>query len=108
GCHSEIHKVAVLQPATVVKVLERCDALRRPERFAQVLDACEADYRGRLGSDEKPYPQAAHWRAALAAVQSVDGGIISRACTDRAQIPARIHEARVAAVRTRTEGEGGS
>ncbi|MDK9724214.1 MAG: multifunctional CCA addition/repair protein [Sterolibacteriaceae bacterium MAG5] len=101
--HSEIHKLDVLKPATIVKLLERCDALRRPERFLAVLAACEADYRGRLGFDEKPYPQAARWRELLAVIQSIDAGAISRTCTDRAQIPARIHEARVAAVKARIE-----
>ena len=97
--HSEIHKVDQLQPATIVRAIERCDALRRPERFAQILAACEADFRGRLGFEERDYPQAARWRAALAAVQSVDAAAIARACGDKAQIPDRIHEARVVAVR---------
>ena len=97
--HSDIHKVAELKPATIVTVLEHCDALRRPERFALILAACEADYRGRLGFEERDYAPAAQWHNALAAVQSIDAGAISRACSDRAQIPARIHEARVAAVK---------
>jgi len=96
--HSEIHKVAELRPATLVKVLERCDALRRPERFERILGACEADARGRLGFGEQPYPQAERWRSALAAIQSVDAAAIARACPDPAQIPVRIHAARVAAV----------
>jgi tRNA nucleotidyltransferase (CCA-adding enzyme) len=97
--HGDIHKVDELNPATVLKVLERCDALRRPERFEHVLGACEADYRGRLGQGGQAYPQAARWRRALAVVQSVDAGAISRACGDRSSIPARIHEARVAALK---------
>jgi tRNA nucleotidyltransferase (CCA-adding enzyme) len=96
--HSEIHKVEELRPATVLKVLECCDALRRPERFELMLGACEADFRGRLGREEDSYEQSTYWRQALAIVQSVDAGAISRACTDRAMIPARIHEARVAAI----------
>ena len=103
--HSEIHKVAELRPATVVKILERCDALRRPERFDLVLGACAADFRGRLGFEERAYPQAERWREALAAMQSVDAGAIARACTDPAEIPARINEMRVAAVRARRGGE---
>ena len=99
--HSEIHKLDELKPATILKVLERCDALRRPDRFALVLGACEADFRGRSGYGERPYPQAARWRELAAVVQSVDAGAISRTCTDRAQIPARIHEARAAAIRAR-------
>ncbi|MGE5467171.1 MAG: multifunctional CCA addition/repair protein [Ignavibacteria bacterium] len=97
--HGDIHKVDELRPVTVLKVLERCDALRRPERFEHVLGACEADFRGRLGQERQAYPQAARWRRALAVVQSIDAGAISRACTDRSSIPARIHEARVAALK---------
>jgi hypothetical protein len=35
--------------AALLRLLERCDALRRPTLLEQVLDACEADHRGRAG-----------------------------------------------------------
>ena len=95
--HGDIYKVADLRPDTRVKILERCDALRRPERFVEILGACESDYRGRLGYAEKSDPAGALWRQTLAAVQAVDAGAIARACDDPAQIPARVHEARVTA-----------
>ncbi len=96
--HGDMHKVDQLRPETQLKILERCDALRRPARFAEVLAACEADYRGRRGWEEKEYSAATTWRSALAAVQSVDAGAIAQACADPAQIPARIHAARVNAL----------
>jgi tRNA nucleotidyltransferase (CCA-adding enzyme) len=96
--HGDMHKVDQLRPDTQLKILERCDALRRPARFEEVLSACEADYRGRLGWDEKVYAAGAVWRATLAAVQSVDAGAIAQACTEPTQIPARIHAARVRAI----------
>jgi tRNA nucleotidyltransferase (CCA-adding enzyme) len=96
--HGDMHKVDQLRPKTQLKILERCDALRRPARFAEVLGACEADYRGRLGWDDKEYAAAKAWRSALAAIQSVDAGAIAQACSDPRQIPARIHEARVNAL----------
>lgn len=96
--HGDIYKVADLRPDTRVKILERCDALRRPERFTEILGACEADYRGRLGYEEKSYPAGELWRQTLAAVQAVDAGAIAKTCADPAQIPARIREARVRAV----------
>jgi tRNA nucleotidyltransferase (CCA-adding enzyme) len=96
--HGDIHKIAELRPETVVKLLERCDALRRPARFADILGACEADYRGRLDCGERDYAAAPLWRRALAAVQGVDAGAVARATLDPAQIPARVHEARVRAV----------
>jgi tRNA nucleotidyltransferase (CCA-adding enzyme) len=104
--HSDIHRVADLRPETRLTVLERCDALRRPERFELILLACEADYRGRLGWQERDYPPAAAWRAALAAVRAVDAGGIAGA-TARAQearnapqaIARAVSAARVAALR---------
>ena len=100
--HGVIHRVAELKPSTLMRTLEYCDAFRRPERFALVLQASEADYRGRLGFENRPYPQAAQWQRALAAAQSVDAGAIARACADPAQIPRRIHQARVAALKEAT------
>jgi tRNA nucleotidyltransferase (CCA-adding enzyme) len=96
--HGDVGRVAELRPETKVKLLERCDALRRPARFGEVLGACEADYRGRQGSTEQEFTAAALWRQALAAVQAVDAGAIARACADPGQIATRVHEARVAAV----------
>lgn len=98
--HGDMGKVAELRPETRVKILERCDALRRPARFEEILGACEADYRGRLGYDNRAYAAAPLWRSTLSAVQSVDAGAIARACADPAQIPARVHEARIAAVKS--------
>lgn len=60
-----------LKPATVMKYLEQTDALRRPERFADLLLVCTADARGRLGFEGAPFPQAERFRAALRAVQRV-------------------------------------
>ena len=74
--HGNIHRCLDLNPAALLRLLERCDALRRPERFTQALLACECDARGRLGHEERPYPQAAHLQQALAAAQSVDAGAV--------------------------------
>ncbi len=65
--HTLVHRAGELKPATLLTLLENCDAFRRPERFAQVLLACEADARGRTGREAEPYPQADFLKAALAA-----------------------------------------
>lgn len=96
--HGDIHRAAELRPETIVRLFERSDALRRPQRFAQLLEACAADFSGRLGWAEKPYPAPERLRCALAAVQAVPAGEIAKACADPAQIPQRIQAARVAAV----------
>jgi len=101
--HGNIHNAEELRPNTVVKLIERCDALRRPERFAQLLDACACDFHGRPGYENRPYRPREILLSALAALQSVDAGAIAGACEDKSQIPARIHEARVHAVRAQRD-----
>ena len=62
----------------LLRLLERCDAIRRPERFDEVLLACECDARGRLGFEEQAYPPRARLQGALRAAQTVDSGVIAR------------------------------
>ncbi len=69
--HLDAHRALELRPGTLLQLLEKLDAMRRPQRLHEFLLVCEADARGRLGKDAAPYPQAARARAALAAAQSV-------------------------------------
>jgi tRNA nucleotidyltransferase (CCA-adding enzyme) len=69
--HTYVHRALELKPATVLGLLEDADAFRRPERFAEFLSACECDARGRLGLEEREYPQADHLRQAFATAQGV-------------------------------------
>lgn len=108
--HGNAHRALELRPGTLVELLERCDALRRPERFEDFLAACVADFHGRSGYAGRPYPQAERLRAALQAARSVDAGAIARAAAKGA-IPEAIRRARVAAVAVlpplQGEGQGG-
>lgn len=97
--HGDIHRAAELRATTLVTLLERTDALRRPERFSQLLQACQCDFNGRLGWQDRPYDSPQHLLAVLAAVNAVAAGKIAAACDDKAKIPERIHAARVAAVK---------
>jgi len=97
--HGDIRRGPDLRAATITRLLEHTDALRRPQRFEQLLAACGCDYHGRLGWAEKPIPAPDLFRKALAAMRAVDAASIARHCTDTAQIPERVHGARVAAVR---------
>ncbi len=69
--HGKAHRAAELRPATIYKLIEAVDALRRPQRFEDFLLGCEADARGRLGLEDRPYPQAEILRSALAAARAV-------------------------------------
>ena len=70
--HTHCHRALELKPATILKVLQSNDAFRRPERFEQFLLCCEADARGRTGFEDRDYPQANFFRAALSAAQNID------------------------------------
>jgi tRNA nucleotidyltransferase (CCA-adding enzyme) len=71
--HGNIHRSAELNPAATLRLLERCDALRRPERFAQALLACECDARGRGGDfPRQPYLQRQQLLDALQAARHID------------------------------------
>ncbi len=69
--HLECHRVFSLRAKTLLRLLEGLDAFRRPERVDEFLLACEADYRGRLGLEARPYPQADYLREALARCQAI-------------------------------------
>lgn len=96
--HTHCHRAFELRDDTMLKVLEKTDAFRRPERFEQYLLACEADARGRTGFEHREYPQAEYFRAVFAAASSVDAAQIANDHDD-AKIAGAIRSARVAAVR---------
>ena len=102
--HGNIHRSQELNAAAVMRLLTRCDAIRQPERFALVLQACEADARGRLGFEDRDYPQARRLALAQQAalgVQTAD--IAAQAARDGLkgpQIGERVEAARTAAIST--------
>jgi len=95
--HGNVHRAFELRPKTLLDFMERADAFRRAERFAQALLACEADARGRTGLETQPYPQRAYVLAARAAAAA-----IKPSAEDLAQSGPRIaeliHERRVHAI----------
>lgn len=100
--HGNIHRSGELNAAAIVRLLERCDAFRKPERFDEALLACECDARGRLGLEDIPYPQRTRLLAALTAAQSVATEPIAREAQQAGAAGPKIGEAiaraRVAAV----------
>ncbi len=95
--HTHCHRMSELRDDTVVRVLEKTDAFRRPARFAQFLLACEADARGRTQFENRDYPQADQLRKAFDAAAAVDAAAIARE-HDAEAIPDAIRRARIAAV----------
>jgi tRNA nucleotidyltransferase (CCA-adding enzyme) len=69
--HAQVHRVAELRPNTLLKLLESVDAFRRPDRFGELLIACESDARGRTGLESQPYPQREYLTRARDAAAAV-------------------------------------
>ena len=70
--HGNVHRSGTFDAAAVVRLLDRCDAFRRPARFAELLLACECDARGRLGLSEALYPQRQRLGRSLELALTVD------------------------------------
>ena len=81
--HTHVHQSSGFSAEARLRLLERCDAWRRPQRFAELLWACECDARGRLGLEDRDYPQRARLAADLAATLQVDLAAISAAAVAR-------------------------
>jgi tRNA nucleotidyltransferase (CCA-adding enzyme) len=98
--HGNIHRSQELNAAATLRLLERCDAIRKPQRFAEVLQACECDARGRLGKENEPYPQAKRLQTALEAALAVSTAEIAEAAIAQGKKAAQIGQA-IAAERVR-------
>ena len=88
----------------LLKLFERCDAFRRPERFAELLIAMQHQNAVQIVSPSSAEDQAEFIRLALVAAQSVPAGTIAAAVSARVagnaaeQIANAIHNERIAAI----------
>ncbi|HSV80347.1 MAG TPA: multifunctional CCA addition/repair protein [Ramlibacter sp.] len=98
--HSNIHRSEEFGAGPIVRLLERCDAFRKPQRFERALLACECDARGRLGLEDRPYPQRDRLLRTLRAAQEVDTAVVAAQARERGLQGPQIGE-QIAATRTR-------
>ena len=105
--HLDAHRALELRPSTLLELLEKLDAFRRPDRLQRFLLACEADKRGRLGLGDAPYPQADYLRAAHAAARAIEAAPFVARGIAGSKIGEAMRVARVdavAAVKKKAEG----
>jgi tRNA nucleotidyltransferase (CCA-adding enzyme) len=102
--HGNIHQSLGFGAEAVLRLLMRCDALRRPERFLLALQACACDARGRLGKEDEAYTQGPRLALLLKAAQSVDSASVSAEALQEGlkgpAVGARIDAVRLAAIST--------
>jgi tRNA nucleotidyltransferase (CCA-adding enzyme) len=77
--HGNIHRSASLNAAATLRLLERCDAFRKPARLAQIVQACACDARGRLGREQDAYRQGERLLQALQVALDIDSTAIAQA-----------------------------
>ena len=96
--HLRCHRLLEARPSTVMKLIEEADLLRRPELVQDFVRACEADYRGRLGLEDRPYPQGERLQTALKAALAIRARDIGTEGLDGVQIGAKLRKARIRAI----------
>jgi tRNA nucleotidyltransferase (CCA-adding enzyme) len=96
--HGIVHRAFELRASTLLEFMERADAFRRADRFAQALLACEADARGRTGLESNPYPQREYVLAARDAAAAIKPTADDIATRNGAQIAERLHKRRIHAL----------
>ena len=96
--HLNVHRLGELRDATVFELLSRCDAFRRPERIPQLALVCEADKRGRAGSEDLDDPQGRELVRLHAAAVAVSVRDIDDETLDGPAIGAALRKARIAAI----------
>jgi tRNA nucleotidyltransferase (CCA-adding enzyme) len=100
--HGNIHRSGDFGATALLRLLERCDAFRRPARFAEALLACECDARGRLGLEHRPYPPLPRLLQAQALAAEVDTAQVAAHAAALGKtgpaIGAAVHAARAAAL----------
>lgn len=84
-----------LKPKTYLKVLKYCGALKNVLGFKEVLLACEADAKGRLGFECTAYPQFNFWLALAQTANNVDNQAIIQQGFQGAEIAQAIEKERL-------------
>ena len=96
--HLNVHRLDELRDATVYELLARCDAFRKPERIAQLSLVCEADKRGRLGSEAADYPQGTQLQRLHAAACAVNARDVAQSGLSGPEIGEALKRARIRAI----------
>ncbi len=96
--HLRCHQLMEMRPLRLMALIEEADFLRRPEQLEPFLQACEADYRGRKGLEERPYPQAQRLTAAVNAARAIRARRLDTEGLDGREIGEKLRQARIEAI----------
>ena len=100
--HLNCHRIFEARPATVMRLLERLDAFRQPELLADFVLACEADYRGRKGLEDRSYPQGDRLQHAYKVAAEILARDLDLQGASGPEVGQLLREARIQAIRALT------
>jgi tRNA nucleotidyltransferase (CCA-adding enzyme) len=96
--HLSCHRILEARPVTVLRLLERLDVFRQAELLPDFVAACEADYRGRTGLQDRPYPQGEYLQLAYVAAAQVRARDLDLEGISGPQVGERLRRARTEAI----------
>ena len=97
--HTHVHRAFEIKASTLLKVLSKTDAFRKPERFKQFLLACTADSHGRPGYEDYDYQQAPFFAHILEKAAAVDVQEIIKDGFEKEKITEELYKRRLNAVK---------
>ncbi len=95
--HLLIHRFFELRPETLVSVLEKADAFRRPQQFKELLQVCKADQFGK-GKRFDEYPQEQAWLDVLSETQKISAKSFIEQGLQGEAIRKALHDQRVSCI----------
>lgn len=96
--HLDCHRLLEARPVTVLRLLERLDVFRQSTLVDDFVVACEADYRGRKGLQDRPYPQGDYLKRAYLAVADIRARDLDLSGVSGPEVGERLRQARVEAI----------
>ena len=96
--HLRCHRVLEARPLTALRLLEKLDAFRQPALLPDFVAACEADYRGRKGLQDRPYPQGEYLQRVYQAVSGIRARDLDLKGISGPEVGERLRQARVEAI----------
>ena len=103
--HLKCHRILELRPLTALRLLEKLDVFRQPGLLPDFVTACEADYRGRKGLQDRPYPQGEYLQRIYRAAAKIRARDLDLEGISGPEVGERLRQARIEAI-TNLKSEG--
>lgn len=97
--HLHCHKAFQLKASTLLRIFNQLDVWRKPQEFDDFLLACKSDFLGRLGFENRPYPQERYLKDAMLAACQVNAKAFVEQGLQGIKIKEAIAKARLNAIK---------